>query len=165
LGKLVAGHGVRGLARIKPFHAGSPALACSPHLWLHHSDGRRERFAVAERRQHKQMFLVRLVGMDRLEDLAPWIGSIVEIERAALPATTGGEIYAFEAIGLTVATLAGERLGEVLETLTLPANDVWVVLRPDGREQLIPVIPDVVREIDLASRCATIDPLPGLVED
>lgn len=165
MGKLVAGHGVRGLGRVKPFHAGSPALTSASHLWLRHPDGRRERFPVVERRQHKQMFLVRFAGIDTLDDLETWIGSLVEVERSALPATTTEEFYAFEAVGLAVATLAGEPLGEVVETLALPANDVWVVARPDGRELLIPVIPEVVREVDLGSRRATIEPMPGLLED
>ena len=120
---------------------------------------------MTERRPHKQLLLVRFAGVDTLNDLEEWIGSLVEIEREALPPTAGDEIYAFEAVGLAVATLAGELLGEVRETLSLPANDVWVVLRPDGRELLIPVIADVVREIDLTSRRATVDPIPGLMED
>jgi 16S rRNA processing protein RimM len=165
LGKLVAGHGVRGLGRVKPFHTGSPVLTSASHLWLRHADGRCERFAVVERRQHKQMFLVRFAGIETLDALEPWIGSVVEVERSTLPATSPEEIYAFEAVGLAVATRAGEPLGEVVETLALPANDVWVVARPDGRELLIPVIPEVVREIDLSARSATIEPLPGLLED
>jgi 16S rRNA processing protein RimM len=111
------------------------------------------------------MFLVRFAGIETLNDLEPWIGSVVELERTALPPTTAEEIYAFEAVGLTVSTPTGEPLGQVRETLAMPANEVWVVSRPDGRELLIPVVPEVVREIDLSARRATIEPIPGLVED
>lgn len=164
MGKLVAGHGVRGLGRIKPFHSGSPTLANASHVWLHHSDGRRSRFAVVDLKPHKRILLVQLEGIDSLTALEPWIGSVVEIERDLLPAVADDEIYAFEAIGLAVFTADGEHLGEIRETLDLPANDVWVVIRPDGREVLIPVIEDVVREVDLVERRATIRPLPGLLD-
>jgi 16S rRNA processing protein RimM len=165
LGKLVAGHGVRGLGRIKPFHAGSPTLSNASHLWLHHSDGRRTRFAVLGVKPHKQVLLVQLEGIDSLTALEAWIGSVVEIERDQLPAVADDEFYAFEAIGLHVFTVDGERIGEIRETLDLPANDVWVVERPDGREVLIPVIEDVIREVDLVERRATIAPLRGLLDD
>ena len=165
LGLLVAGHGVRGLARIKPFHTESPVLRSSPHLWLRHPDGRRARFAILERRPHKGVVLVKLAGIDSLDALTPWLRSVVEIEREELPAPMESEIYTFEAVGLTVRSVAGEVLGEIEDTMTLPANDVWVVKRPDGRELLIPVIESVVVEVDLVARCATIDPLPGLIEE
>jgi 16S rRNA processing protein RimM len=165
LGKLVAGHGVRGLGRVKPFHAGSPTLANASHLWLHHPDGRRSRFAVVDLKPHKRILLVHFEGIDSLTALEPWIGSIIEIERDQLPAVADDEFYAFEAIGLSVFTTGGERLGEIRETLDLPANDVWVVAKPDGRELLIPVIKEVVREVDLVERRATIAPMAGLLDD
>ena len=165
MGKLVAGHGVRGLGRVKPFHAGSPTLSDASHLWLHHPDGRRVRLAVLDAKPHKQILLIRFEGIDSLTALEPWIGSFVEIEREELPAVADDEFYSFEAIGLEVLTVDGERLGEIRETLALPANDVWVVERPDGRELLIPVIEEVVREVDLVARRATIAPIPGLLDD
>jgi 16S rRNA processing protein RimM len=42
-------------------------------------------------------------------------------------------------------------------------NDVWVV-QGGAREYLIPVIDDVVREIDRPGRRIVIAPMPGLLE-
>lgn len=111
------------------------------------------------------MLLVKLAGIDSRDALMPWLRSLVEIEREKLPAPMESEIYAFEAVGLTVRLVAGEIIGEIEETLAMPANDVWVIKRPDGRELLIPVIESVVVEVDLISRCVTIEPLPGLIEE
>ena len=52
-------------------------------------------------------------------------------------------------------------LADVSET---GANDVYHVRTGDGREVLIPVIPDVVREISLEDGCVRIFRMKGLFE-
>jgi 16S rRNA processing protein RimM len=170
VGKLVAGHGVRGLARVKPFNPTSPTLTTCDRVWLVHApSGRRQAFRIRENRRHRGHFLLGFAGIDSLNDLEPWIGSSVEADAASVPAPTGEEIYHFEAVGLEVRTTGGERLGTVVEVMALPAQDVWVIDRgPDGagraRELLLPVAPEIVREVDLVARRAVVDPPAGLVE-
>jgi len=170
VGKLVAGHGVRGLARVKPFNPSSPTLATCDRVWLSHApSGRRQEFRVRENRRHRGHFLLGFEGIDSLNDLEPWIGSAVEADVACVPAATDDEIYHFEAVGLEVRTTSGERLGTVVEVMALPAQDVWVIDRGPGaparaRELLLPVAPEIVREVDLVARVATVEPPAGLVE-
>src|SRR5213080_206622 len=68
-----------------------------------------------------------------------------------------------EVVGFRVETTGGESLGAVAETFPTGLNDVWVV-RGGGREHLIPVVADVVRAIDRATRRIVIEPLPGLLD-
>ena len=44
------------------------------------------------------------------------------------------------------------------------ANDVYIVRREGERDVLIPAIPDVVLEIDLAAGRMRIEVIPGLLE-
>ena len=170
LGKLVAGHGVRGLARVKPFNPRSPALEGCDSVWLSRpADGTRDRRRITQCRPHKGVFLMAFEGLDSLDALLPWIGSLVETEEHALPAPGEGELYHFEAVGLEVETTGGDPVGTVVEVMALPANDVWVVHAParDGqprREILIPAVAPIVIRIDLAGRRAVIDPIPGLLD-
>jgi 16S rRNA processing protein RimM len=171
LGRLVAGHGVRGLARVKPFNRDSPALLSAPELWLSSPTAQlRQRLAVRERRRHQGLFLIGFQGIDSLDALEPWIGGNVEVEADQLPPPGESAIYQFQAIGLEVRTLDGRVIGTVREVMTLPASDVWVVRPEDAgatskREHLIPVVGSIVHEIDLAGGFALIDPLPGLLDD
>ena len=45
------------------------------------------------------------------------------------------------------------------------ANDVYHIRFADGKERLIPAIPQVVLEIDLESNVMKIRPLEGLFDD
>ena len=51
-----------------------------------------------------------------------------------------------------IVTDEGEEIGIVKEILTPGANDVWVVKGKSGKEQLIPYIEDVVKEIDVSEK-------------
>jgi 16S rRNA processing protein RimM len=72
-------------------------------------------------------------------------GSLIEVEREALPPTEEDEYYAFELVGLPVVEENGRELGSVKAVTTGIANDV---LELDSGV-LLPMIEDCVREVDL----------------
>ena len=53
--------------------------------------------------------------------------------------------------------------GELSGVEPSPAHDLWVV-RSEGREHLIPAVPEIVREVDLGARRVVIRPPEGLLE-
>lgn len=69
-----------------------------------------------------------------------------------------------DVIGHEVVDEARGSLGEVVDIIVTGANDVWVVRGAFG-EVLIPVIEDVVQDIDEDSRTITVRLLPGLLEE
>lgn len=170
LGSVVGGHGVRGLARVRPFNPGSPALGAAREVWLSRpGGGPAQRFAVRECRPHKRAFLLGLEGIDSLDALEPWIGGAVEVPASTLPGLEGSEVYHRDVIGLEVRTADGTPIGTIAEVLSMPANDVWVVHgAPDGsgrpREYLVPAVSPIVLRVDLRDRHAVIDAIPGLLD-
>jgi 16S rRNA processing protein RimM len=91
-------------------------------------------------------------------------GEVIEIDESDLPALPPGEYYIDDLLDMEVVTVGGERVGRLAEVLKTGANDVYVVQRPGAKDALIPAIPDVVREVDVAAKRMTIDPLPGLLD-
>lgn len=161
----MGGHGVRGLAKAHPFNPGSPGLLAAEEITLVRPDGNiSETFAVRESRPHKNIILMRMAGLESLNDLEPWIGSEIHLDREQLPAADETGVYHWEALGLEVRTRQGALVGHIEEIQSMPANDLWVV-RDGGRESLIPVVEPIVVEIDLPAGVAIIDPPAGLVPE
>ena len=107
-----------------------------------------------------------LLGLEGVADRAAaerLVRTRVLVAAAALPPLAEHEFYYHEIEGFRVDTTDGQALGEVAETFSTGANDVWVV-RSTDKEHLIPVIADVVRLIDRESRRIVIEPLPGLLD-
>jgi 16S rRNA processing protein RimM len=74
-----------------------------------------------------------------------------------------GEYYEHEILGLAVCTEDGEPLGVVDEVLYTGSNAVYVTRGPLG-EVLIPVLNDVVLEVDLEAERLVVRLPPGLLE-
>lgn len=72
-------------------------------------------------------------------------GTLLEVERDALPPTDEDEYYAFELVGLAVQEETGRELGSVKLVTPGIANDV---LELDSGV-LLPMVEDCVRSIDL----------------
>ncbi len=75
-----------------------------------------------------------------------------------------GEYFIHQLIGVSVSDEAGTDIGRLTEVIQTGSNDVYVVHGTKG-EILLPVIPDVIKNIDLDTRTMTVHLLPGLIDD
>jgi 16S rRNA processing protein RimM len=55
-------------------------------------------------------------------------------------------------------------LGELKQIIKTGANDVYLVESESGREILLPAIPNVILDVELADRQMKVYLLPGLVD-
>jgi 16S rRNA processing protein RimM len=164
LGPIVNCHGVRGEMRLLPHNPDSDAAVLQSGVVLMWPDGRRRAGQVRAARRHKRFLLVQLDGVDDLDAAEALVGCTVAVPRAALPAPEADAVYHADLIGCAVVTTAGEPLGTVEGVMVTGSNDVCVV-RDGRREVLIPLIADVIAELDVAGRRLVVRPIPGLLDD
>jgi 16S rRNA processing protein RimM len=74
------------------------------------------------------------------------------------------EFYDRELIGLKVRTTAGEEAGEVIDVVHLPSQDLLEIRRPGGNAVLVPLVQELVPEIDLGAKYVTVADRPGLLD-
>ena len=73
------------------------------------------------------------------------------------------EFYFHQVEGFSVLTQDGEEIGEVKDLISVPGNDLLVVVSGD-REILIPLVKSICLEIDLPQKRLVIDPPAGLLD-
>ncbi len=144
IGKIVNTHGVRGEVKIVPW-ADSPAfLAGFKTLYL---DGGEKPLRVDSARVHKSAVLVKFADVGSVERAMALKGKTVYIAREDAKLEPGAFFLA-DLIGLEVWDEAGNNVGTLVEVLTPPANNVYVVEGAD-REYMIPAVPEFVKKVDL----------------
>lgn len=74
------------------------------------------------------------------------------------------EIFIHDLVGLSVVTEAGETLGTVANYMEMPAQDVFVVHRPEAGEAMIPAVEDFIVDIDLDGGHLVVRPIEGLLD-
>jgi 16S rRNA processing protein RimM len=156
VGRVLGAWGIRGDLKVEPL-APESAFAVGHRILVAGRD------YTIERSQRMAPFVrLKLNGMDTREEAQILRGAYLEAAETDLVALPEGQYYRFQLIGLNVRSLDGSNLGSIVEVLSTPENDVYVVNGPDG-ELLIPAVEDVIRDINLAEGAITIEIIPGLL--
>lgn len=118
-------------------------------------------FRVASARLFKGMALLQLEGVPDRTAAEAYRGQYVYVSGSEALALADGEYYYHQIQGLQVRSVEGEELGRVTEILATGANDVYVVMGPQG-ELLLPAIKEVILNVDLDNGVLTVHLLEGL---
>ncbi|MRN56771.1 ribosome maturation factor RimM [Paenibacillus monticola] len=167
VGKLVNTHGIRG--EIKIFsHTDFPEVrfAAEKKLIVYPPNGgARFEVIVESAREHKGMFIVKLKGYTDINQVEKYKGSVLKVPSKDLVELPENEYYFHHIVGCEVFTdePGSESLGTIIEILQPGANDVWVVKPAKGQDILIPVIPDVVLDVDIETKRITVHLMEGLL--
>ena len=81
-----------------------------------------------------------------------------------MPELPEGEYFIHQLVGMEVITDHGEKLGILKEILITGANDVYLVESPEGKDLLLPVIEEVVLDINQESGQILVHIIPGLLD-
>ena len=151
IGQVTGVFGVRGWVKVYSYTRPREAILNYSPWWVALSDDWRA-LDLAEGRVQGKGIVARLSGHVDRDQASALIGAQIAVERSQLPPLKPGEYYWAQLEGLRVVNTNGLELGTIHHLFETGANDVMVVHREqDGvmREQLIPFIPQVIRQIDL----------------
>jgi 16S rRNA processing protein RimM len=122
-----------------------------------------QQFQIEEVRKHAKNVFLKLREIKTPEEAKILVGGFIEIEAEYLTKLPEGNYFVFEIIGLEVRDTKGEKIGEIKEVASLPANDVYIV-GGEKRDYAIPAIREVIKNIDLKNKVMIIEPIAGLLE-
>jgi len=105
-------------------------------------------YKISTLRQANKLWLISLEGFENREQVSLIRNQWVFVRLEDLKPLPEDRFYHHEVIGMRVLNESGEILGEVGEILETGANDVYVVVTPEGQEILIPAVKTVVLSID-----------------
>jgi 16S rRNA processing protein RimM len=158
VGTVVRPHGLRGELLINSLTDFPEHLASVEVVYL---GDRAEPHPLARVRRQRGKFIIQLGDCPDREAAEKYRGQVVQIKAEAAAPLPPGMYYHHQVIGLAAYTEDGEHLGELVEVLETGANDVYVIRGEQG-ELLLPVIPSVIRGIDIDTRRLTVHLLDGL---
>jgi 16S rRNA processing protein RimM len=131
-------------------------------VFLKRVSGEIHSYRVLSATPHKSIVLVKLEGVNSLEEADKLRETEVWVAAEAIPRKEG-EYFWHELIGLTVLEETGEYIGELAHIIPVGASEIYVVTC-GKKEIFIPATYDVVREIDLEKGTMTISPMEGLLD-
>ncbi len=143
LAAVAGAHGIQGEVRLKLFTYSAESLARHAKLMV----GGVERRLLKVRGDRKGA-VARFEGVDDRTAAEALRGSLVEIDRAALPALDDGEYYHANLVGISCVDGDGQALGTVVAVENFGAGDLLEVADESGNRSLIPFRPGIADLID-----------------
>lgn len=122
---------------------------------------------VASVRMHHQMALITLEGVKDRTQAEQFRRFRLFIERKKLPSLHQDEFYQTDLLDLDVfvENLDDENYLGQLSSIDAPAGqELWTITNDDGKEILLPAVPEFVSIIDLDEEYIIITPPPGLID-
>ena len=153
-GEIVSTHGVRGEMKILPWADGPDFLLDFKRVRIGGVD-----YKIESCRIQKTCNLLKLQGIDTMEDAQAMRGRTVEVYRQDAPK---GLIFVAELLGVQVYC-DGVCIGEVVDVLDYPANKVYVV--KGEHSYMIPAVKQFVLSTDLDQNEMQVKLLEGMQID
>jgi 16S rRNA processing protein RimM len=164
VGEALRPHGVHGALLVRPVAPDLSALLSLRRAFLGSDAASVREMTIAATSVSGRFAAIRFEGIDDREAASRLAGLAVLVPATEAAPLPGGRPYLFQLVGLRVESRAGEPLGEIVDVIENPGNDLWVAKGPAG-EFLIPAVDNIVLDVDLAARRVVIDPIAGLLPD
>ena len=150
-GEIVTTHGVRGEMKVLPWADGPDFLCGFERVRIAGVE-----YEIESCRVQKNCNLLKLKGIDTMEDAQRMRANVVEIFRCDAPKDI---IFAAELIGVVVVS-EDKEIGKITDVLDYPGNKVYVV--KGEKEYMIPAVKAFILDTDLDSGLMHVRMIEGM---
>ena len=170
IGTIGRAHGLRGQVKVVLDNGESQALEHLRYFWTGAAGSptppsQLKRWQLREVRSiDRGHYIVTLDGIaDRTAAEALQLQDVYA-DRKELPALSDDEVYQADLIGCQVIQAGGAAVGTVRAIDKMNGNFLLVIARPDRQDALVPLVPEMVTNVDLVAGTVEIDPPEGLLD-
>lgn len=164
IGKIVNTHGLRGEVKIVPWTDAPEDFEDIEQVFIKIKSEYKS-LTVQSVRYQKNNLIVKFREFNDINEILPYKGLTVYCDRDELGELPEGVYYIVDLIGLNVVTEDGETVGVISDVFNTGANDIYDVKREGKKNLLLPVIDEVVKEIDIEKKQVTVHIMEGLDDE
>ena len=162
IGQIVNTNGLKGVIKVKPFTDDIKQFENFESIYIQKKNELIE-FKIEKVTYVKQMVLLKLKGIDDINEAEKYRNLYLKVERDVLPKLPQDSYYIVDLQGCDVVTEEGESLGKVDDFFSTGSNDVYVVKNELGKQILLPAIKDVIKTVDIPNKKIIVKLMEGLI--
>jgi 16S rRNA processing protein RimM len=162
IGAVLKPHGIHGELRVRGLSSFPERFQALKEVYLR-LGGRCEAFAVEGVRPHKEFLLVKLKGIQTMNEAEAWRNADLVVPPDQVWAHGPDFHFYHELIGLRVYLPRGEFLGHVTAFDESPGTPNMLVESESGKEYAVPFVKDFVTVVK--GEKVIVRPIPGLLAD
>ena len=163
VGVITSTHGIRGEVKVFPTTDDPKRFDYLEEVIV---DMKREpvKLEIEGVKYFKQFVILKFKGYDNINDIQQFVKKDLLVTRENAVELEDGEFFICDLVGLKVVTDEGVELGVLKDIMQTGANDVYVAGMNDGKEVLIPSIPQCILEKNPEEGYIRVHLLKGLLD-
>ena len=161
VGKIVNTHGLRGEVKVVSWTDYPEVFEDIEYVYVK-KGAEYERLDVGNIKYQKGNLIIKFPQIKDIDEAQRYKNQVLYAERDVLGELPDGVYYIADIIGLEVVTEDGRSIGTIADVFNTGSNDIYDVRREGKKNMLIPVIDDVVLNVDLESGKVTVRLIDGL---
>ncbi len=126
--------------------------------------GEHKSFPVERCRPHKERYILKLEGIDTIEEAENYRGKELFFETELLPDETAEWLFLEQSSDISVYDCEGAYLGRLHSVIHTAGHPVFAVKTDENREFMVPAVEEFIIEIDIDGGRLVIDPPEGLLD-
>ena len=163
VGVITTTHGLRGEVKVFPTTDDPKRFKKLKEVLLDTGKERRK-LQVESVRFQKNLVILKFKEFNNINDVEQYKKCDLYVSRKNAVKLEENENFIVDLIGLHVVLEDGTEFGIMKDVLHTGANDAYIVEMLDGREVLLPAIPECILDVDLDSETMTIHLMKGLLD-
>ncbi|AOR23258.1 ribosome maturation factor RimM [Clostridium taeniosporum] len=152
IGQIINTHGIKGEVKVYPLTNDVKKFKKLKNVLI---DG--EERNIQGVKFQKDRVILKIEGIDTMNDAETYKQKYIEIFRSSEPSLEEDTYYIVDLIGCDVYDTDNIELGKIFDVISTPNNDVYWIKEP--KELLIPVLKDIVLDIDIDNKKIVIKPV------
>ena len=164
IGQIVNSYGIKGLFKVAPFTDDITRFSKLKTIYIE-KNKKLEKMEIEEVKYHKNLVLLKLKGIDDINDTLKYKNCYIKIDRTDAVDLPENSYFIVDLIDMEVYTDEDKFLGKIVDVFPTGSNDVYVVKDDLGKQILLPAIGDVIKNVDVANKKMTVHLIEGLGED
>lgn len=159
IGKIINTRGIKGELKVLPLTSKNSRFESLKNVYIGEDLILQK---VKKTQLTKEFIYITFEGLENINLVEKFKSSYLYVSDEDRVELEEGEYFISDIIGCEVFNVNDEFIGEVVNLIENPANDVYVVR--GKKDYLIPQVSEFVKSIDIKSKKIIIDPIEGMID-
>ena len=164
VGKIVNTHGLRGEVKVVAWTDSPDDFEKIKTVYIK-MKSEQISLKIKSIKYQKNNLIIKFDEFNDINEVLPYKNAVLYADREELGPLDEGVYYIVDLIGLDVITEDGEKVGVICDVFNAGASDIYDVKREGKKNLLIPVIDEVVKEVDLENGRVVVNIMEGLDDE
>ncbi len=162
IGKIIGSHGVKGAVRVFSYCESDDIFKKDSSIYIINDKVGIKPYKIINSNRYKNILRISFESVSDKNEALSLKDCILFKRKDELKKLENGTYYWFELVGMSAFKNNGDFLGRVETLLKTGGNDVMVIKNSDT-EILLPIIENVVEDVDIEEKKIIVNPPEGLI--